>query len=68
MDAETFARDLLAQQSVCVLPGGGFGEQSEGFCRLSLGFSDETLEEACRRIEAYAEGLAARPPVSASGG
>ncbi len=57
MDAESFARGLLAEESVAILPGGGFGEQAEGFCRVSLGFSDETLAEACRRIEAYATRL-----------
>ncbi len=59
LDAVSFARRLLKEESVAVLPGGGFGDQAEGFCRLSLGFSDETLTEACRRIEAFAERLAA---------
>ncbi len=59
MDAEGFARALLQEECVAVLPGGGFGDQAEGFCRLSLGFSDETLAEACRRIEAFANRLAA---------
>ncbi len=59
LDAVTFARRLLQEESVAVLPGGGFGDQAEGFCRLSLGFSDETLSEACRRIEAFANRLAA---------
>ncbi len=58
LDAVTFARRLLQEESVAVLPGGGFGEQAEGFCRLSLGFSDETLTEACRRIESFAKRLA----------
>ncbi|MEQ8654040.1 MAG: aminotransferase class I/II-fold pyridoxal phosphate-dependent enzyme [Kiloniellales bacterium] len=59
LDAVSFARRLLQEESVAVLPGGGFGDQAEGFCRLSLGFSDETLTEACRRIEAFATRLAA---------
>lgn len=58
LDALSFARRLLEEESVAVLPGGGFGDQAEGFCRLSLGFSDETLTEACRRIEAFANRLA----------
>ncbi len=62
LDAVAFARRLLAEESVAVLPGGGFGDQAEGFCRLSLGFSDETLSEACRRIEAFAGRLAASQP------
>ncbi len=58
LDAVSFARRLLAEENVAILPGGGFGEQAEGFCRISLGFSAETLTEACRRIEAFAERLA----------
>lgn len=64
--AEAFARRLLEEESVAVLPGGGFGEQAEGFCRLSLGFHDETLAEACRRMEAFAGRLAAGQPAAAA--
>ncbi|MBC6405997.1 MAG: aminotransferase class I/II-fold pyridoxal phosphate-dependent enzyme [Rhodospirillales bacterium] len=53
LDAQSFAERLLAEERVAVLPGEGFGKQAAGFCRLSLGFSDETLTEACRRIEAF---------------
>jgi len=65
--AEAFARQLLQEEDVAVLPGGGFGEQAEGFCRISLGFHDETLADACRRIEAFATRLAQGAAASATG-
>ncbi|GAB5470614.1 MAG: arginine--pyruvate transaminase AruH [Rhodospirillales bacterium] len=68
LSAQDFARGLLHEESVAVLPGGGFGEQAEGFCRLSLGFSDSLLTEACRRIEAYATRLAGAPERQAEAG
>jgi len=54
LSSEDFARQLLKAESVCVLPGDGFGQQSEGFVRISLGLPDAQLDEACARIERFA--------------
>lgn len=54
-----FARALLAEERVAVLPGDGFGQQAEGFVRISLGLPDAALREACQRIEAFAQRLSA---------
>ncbi|MEO1191633.1 MAG: pyridoxal phosphate-dependent aminotransferase [Pseudomonadota bacterium] len=62
LSATDFALGLLREESVAMLPGDGFGTQAEGFCRLSLGFSDALLTEACKRIEAYATRLAEQGP------
>jgi len=64
LSSQDFARRLLDEESVAILPADGFGKQGEGFLRISLGLADETLAEACRRIEAFcarlsAEGLSA---------
>ncbi len=49
-----FARTLLEQASVNVIPGSGYGEYGEGYVRMSLTVlgdrNGERLEEAVRRI------------------
>jgi L-glutamine---4-(methylsulfanyl)-2-oxobutanoate aminotransferase len=50
------AARLLAETGVAVAPGEGFGRSGEGWARVSLAVSDETLE---RGIERLAPALAA---------
>jgi aminotransferase len=52
------AERLLTQQRVAVAPGEGFGPSGEGWVRLSLAVSDETLDLGLERL---APALAARP-------
>lgn len=59
LGAFDFAKGLLEAQDVAILPGDGFGQQAEGFLRISLGLPDAALAEACRRIEAYCRSLTA---------
>jgi aminotransferase len=44
------AESLLTEHRVAVAPGEGFGSQGEGFARLSLAVSDETLELGLERL------------------
>jgi aminotransferase len=44
------AEDLLAKHRVAVAPGEGFGPSGEGWVRLSLAVSDETLEAGLERL------------------
>jgi L-glutamine---4-(methylsulfanyl)-2-oxobutanoate aminotransferase len=44
------AESLLTEHRVAVAPGEGFGSQGEGFVRLSLAVSDETLELGLERL------------------
>jgi len=53
MSGEDFARDLLAEESVAVMPGESFGEGLKGWLRLSLTRPDDEIAEACRRIAAF---------------
>jgi arginine:pyruvate transaminase len=55
MSGEAFALGLLEQEKVAVMPGESFGEQINGFIRLSLTVSDEVIVEACKRIKRFAE-------------
>ncbi len=45
------AQQLLEEQFVAVVPGGPFGD--DRCIRLSFAASDDTIKEACKRIEKY---------------
>ena len=55
IDDEAFASALLAEVGVAVVFGAAFG-LSPHF-RVSYAASDDTLREACRRIQTFCEGL-----------
>ncbi len=46
----SFAERLLDDLAVVVTPGSGYGQQGEGYVRLSLTVADERLEEGLRRL------------------
>ena len=48
-----FAARLIDEIGVVVTPGTGYGEQGEGFVRLSLTIPDDQLEEGVRRIREW---------------
>lgn len=54
LSGEEFARRLLAEERVAVMPGESFGPALNGWLRLSLTRSDAEVAEACRRITAFA--------------
>jgi arginine:pyruvate transaminase len=58
LDGEAFARKLLREKHVAVMPGGSFGDNAKGFLRLSLTVPDETLVEAVGRIADLGQELA----------
>jgi LL-diaminopimelate aminotransferase len=51
----TFAERLLEDLAVVVTPGIGYGEQGEGYVRLSLTIADERLEEGLRRLAGWSK-------------
>ncbi len=53
MDDETFAKKLLEEERVAVVPGSSFGAGGDGFVRCSYATSYEKIEEALRRIEQF---------------
>ena len=55
LSGEEFAFGLLENEKVAVMPGESFGEQINGFIRLSLTVSDDLIVEASRRIKRFAE-------------
>jgi arginine:pyruvate transaminase len=52
-DGDNFARDLLDQAGVSVLPGRGFGELTAGYVRLSLTHEIDILSDAFDRIRRF---------------
>ena len=51
MTAADFSKFLLEEAKVVVTPGSTFGNNGEGFCRLSYATSYEEINEALGRIE-----------------
>ena len=48
-----FATMLLEEQNVVVTPGAGYGQQGEGYIRLSLTIPDDQLEKGLARLRAW---------------
>jgi aspartate/methionine/tyrosine aminotransferase len=48
---------LLIEAGVGLVPGAAFGEQGEGFVRMTIAASDEDVEAGFRKIVAWAEGV-----------
>ncbi len=53
MSSEEFARRLLEEQRVAVVPGSAFGECGEGFLRISYAYSIEDLKKALVKIQKF---------------
>lgn len=54
LSGDAFARALLAQAKVAVMPGESFGTALAGWVRLSLTQPDDRILEACTRIATFA--------------
>ena len=57
VDGQTFAKGLLAQHNVAVLPCDGFGASGRGLIRISLVVPEAQLVVAAGRIVEYVESL-----------
>ena len=53
MSSEEFAKKLLENQRVAVVPGSAFGECGEGFLRISYAYSIEDLKKALIKIQKF---------------
>ena len=54
LSGDAFARSLLREKLVAVMPGESFGAALGGWLRLSLTVEDADLAEACERIARFA--------------
>ena len=57
VSSRQFARDMLDQHDVAVMPCDGFGTTGKGLIRVSLCVPDDRLAVACERIVAYISGI-----------
>ncbi|MBI5351217.1 MAG: pyridoxal phosphate-dependent aminotransferase [Chloroflexi bacterium] len=55
MSSVEICERLLEQEGVGLVPGSAFGDQGEGFVRMSIAASDEDVEAGFRKIIAWAE-------------
>jgi aminotransferase len=55
LDSDTFARRLLEEERVAVVPGNAFGPSGEGHVRACYATAYEQLEEALVRIGRFVE-------------
>ncbi|OWA37576.1 hypothetical protein B9G55_05860 [Saccharibacillus sp. O16] len=54
--ASRFARELVLETGVAVIPGEAFGAEGEGYVRIALVREEEALREAARRIGRFIRG------------
>ncbi|HAP93233.1 MAG TPA: pyridoxal phosphate-dependent aminotransferase [Desulfotomaculum sp.] len=61
LSSEEFARHLLQEEKVAVVPGNAFGSSGEGFVRCSYTTSVESLSEAFRRMARFVKARGVQP-------
>ena len=61
LSGDAFARRLLDEEHVAVMPGESFGQTLAGWLRVSLTRPEDEIEEACRRMAAFAARLMETP-------
>jgi arginine:pyruvate transaminase len=66
LTSHDFAAELLREYGVATLPADDFGQSTVGYLRINLGAPDDLIEEAAKRIAAYARELAKRRNVAPS--
>ena len=54
LSGDDFARRLLDEEHVAVMPGESFGATLSGWLRVSLTRPDDEIEEACSRMARFA--------------
>lgn len=57
LTSEQFCEQLLENQKVAVVPGNAFGQNGEGFIRVSYAYSLKHLMEALKRIQAFLDNI-----------
>jgi aminotransferase len=60
MNSEQFAKKLLLEENVAVVPGTAFGPSGEGFVRCCYATSMPNIEEALRRMERFLRKISLR--------
>lgn len=53
--SEQIAKQMASEEDVITIPGSAFGDQGEGYLRLSFAVTEETIDEGITRIQRFAE-------------
>ncbi|MGY4298732.1 bifunctional pyridoxal-dependent enzyme with beta-cystathionase and maltose regulon repressor activities [Bradyrhizobium sp. i1.4.4] len=64
LSAYDFAKGLVLEEGVAILPADDFGYSVTGYLRINLGVPDAELDEAILRLTRYAERLGRHRAVS----
>ncbi len=56
LDSWELATRLLEEHNLATIPGSAFGPAGEGYLRLTFAVSEDTINTACDRLEAFAAG------------
>jgi aminotransferase len=59
LDGDTFARRLVEEQGVAIIPGSAFNDRYKNYVRLSYCIDLESLKKALDKIKVFVEGLQA---------
>ena len=54
LDSWELATQLLEKHNLATIPGSAFGPAGEGYLRLTFAVSEDTINTACDRLEAFA--------------
>ncbi len=57
LSSEEFCRRLLNEKRCAIVPGTAFGDDGEGFARISYAYSIKHIDQALERIEAFIKTL-----------
>lgn len=57
LGSQEFAERLLEQQNVVVAPGVAFGDEGEGYIRISYATSTENIQEGMNRMKRFVDSL-----------
>lgn len=55
VSAYDFAKGLVVEEGVAILPADGFGDSATGHLRINLGVADAEIDEAAQRLSRYAK-------------
>ena len=51
--SSAFCEKLIEETGIVVTPGSGFGDEGEGYFRISITLGEEKIAEAARRLKAF---------------
>jgi LL-diaminopimelate aminotransferase len=50
-ESADFCEKLIEEKGIVVTPGSGFGDEGEGYFRISITIGEERIQEAIKRLK-----------------